>query len=119
MLALGALNSMDETLLWDANCSNIQATPYLLLNTDIQQLTTVPYLDPAETVLSFTTYLLKICFNIFSPFMFWAQFSHEIFSGTQSGASLHIQAISVASYFQNVILQPGVEYVWFQPSAIV
>jgi len=37
MLAQGATNSVDETLLWDAYCCwNIQATPYPLLNTEVK-----------------------------------------------------------------------------------
>lgn len=75
MLALGAPNSVDETLLWDANCcSNIPATPYPLLNTEIKS--SPLYLDPDETVLVITACSLKICFNIFCQFMFWTQFSH-------------------------------------------
>lgn len=52
--------------------------PQPIVEHEIQELTTIRVLLSwtDEIVLIITTYLLKICFNVFSPFMFWTQFSH-------------------------------------------
>jgi hypothetical protein len=75
MLALGAPNSMNETFVRRL-LLKYSGTSLPNIEHKIQALTTILYLEPDETVIIITTYLLKILFNVFSPFIFWTQFSH-------------------------------------------